>query len=322
MSILIVEPVDPDVMAWLAQRHALQVAPDLAHDPAGFRAALAEAQAALLPPSVALDARALRPARRLKAVGRVSAGAENIDLDACARAGVEVVRHPEASAQAEAEFLIGALLAMLRRVPVFTHDGLLVGRELRGATVGVIGLGLAAPLLAGMLRAFGARVVGYDPAVHASDPRWAQSQIDAVGLLPLMQHCDAVCVMLAYFSRYEGLLGERYLSLCKPHQVLASISHSSLFDEAALAQVLGRGRMAAAWLDSLEPGAIDAGRPLHGVATLQVTPHVASTTRESRLRSAWGVARRIDQILGAPAAPVAATRPGGATDPALGPASA
>ena len=59
--------------------------------------------------------------------------------------------------------------------------------------------------------------------------------------------------------------------------------------------------MAAAWFDSLEPGALDPGRPLHGVRTLQVTPRVASTTRESRVRSAWAVARRIDELLsGAP----------------------
>ena len=63
---------------------------------------------------------------------------------------------------------------------------------------------------------------------------------------------------------------------------------------------LTSGRMAAAWLDSLEPGALDAGRPLSRVDNLQVTPRVASTTRESRQRSAWAVARRIDELLAAP----------------------
>ena len=57
------------------------------------------------------------------------------------------------------------------------------------------------------------------------------------------------------------------------------------------------GRIAAAWLDSLEPGALEAERPLHGIETLQVTPRIAATTRESRQRSAWAVARRIDELL-------------------------
>jgi D-3-phosphoglycerate dehydrogenase / 2-oxoglutarate reductase len=122
-----------------------------------------------------------------------------------------------------------------------------------------------------------------------------------------------VCVLLAYFSRYHGLLGERFLPSCKPAQVLMSLAHSSVFDDAALAEVLGSGRMACAWFDSLEPGLLDSGRPLSEVDNIQVTPHLASTTRESRVRSAWAVARRIDELLSqAPARPeFRATAPGG-----------
>jgi D-3-phosphoglycerate dehydrogenase/(S)-sulfolactate dehydrogenase len=113
----------------------------------------------------------------------------------------------------------------------------------------------------------------------------------------LLEQSDAVSVQLSYFSRYHGLLGERFLSHCRPNQVLVSIAHSALFDEAALADVLASGRLAAAWFDSMEPGALEPGRPLHDVDTLQITPRVASTTRESRNRSAWAVARRIDELL-------------------------
>ena len=104
--------------------------------------------------------------------------------------------------------------------------------------------------------------------------------------------------MLPYFSRYRGLIGERFLPYCRPDQVLVSLSRSSLFDDVALAEVLASGRMAAAWFDSLEPGTLDIGRPLNLVETLQVTPQVASVTRESRRRAAWMVARRLDDLLG------------------------
>jgi len=70
-----------------------------------------------------------------------------------------------------------------------------------------------------------------------------------------------------------------------------------LFDEAALAEALESGRMAAAWFDSMEPSMLDFGRPLRAVRNLQITPRVAGTTRESRIRSAWAVVRRIDEIL-------------------------
>jgi phosphoglycerate dehydrogenase-like enzyme len=155
----------------------------------------------------------------------------------------------------------------------------------------------AARSMAKMLAGFGSTMVGYDPALHASDSVFERWKVKPLGLRELLEQSDAVCVQLSYFSRYHGLLGERFLPFCKPNQVIVSIAHSALFDEAALAEALTGGRVAAAWLDSLEPGALDEGRPLWGIDNLQITPRVASTTRESRLRSAWAVARRIDELL-------------------------
>lgn len=303
MDVLIVEPLEPEVMQWLGERHSVRYSPELARDPRALRQALFNVRALVIPPSVALDAQVLHYAPVLRAVGRLSSGAENIDLDACGRAGVEVVRSVTASAVAEAEFMIGALLAMFRRVPVLSPEGLLVGRELGGATIGLVGMVPAARSLAQLLSAFGSRVIGYDPAVHASDNVWSRWRVEPVALRELMEQSDGVCVQLTYFTRYQGLIGERFLPHCKANQVLVSIAHSSLFDEAALADVLSSGRMAAAWFDSLEPGVLDPGRPLANVDTLQVTPRVAGTTRESRVRAAWAVARRIDELLSADTTP-------------------
>lgn len=301
MDLMIVEPLDPDVVQWLEVRYPVQYAPGLAREPIELRRSLTTARAIIVPPSVAVDDALLRAAPRLRAVGRLSAGAENVDVDACARAGVEVVRPTQAGAAAEAEFAIGALLQLLRRVPVVNAEGLLVGRELGGARVGLVGMTPAARPLAKLLTAFGADVVGYDPALHAFDPLWAGWGVRALPLRELFEQCDAVCVMLSYFTRYRGLIGERFLGHCKADQVLVSLTHSTVFDEAVLADALDSGAIAAAWFDSLEPGALDTGRPLQRVQNLQVTPRVAGTTRESRLRAAWAVARRIDEILAGPA---------------------
>jgi phosphoglycerate dehydrogenase-like enzyme len=227
----------------------------------------------------------------------VSAGAENIDLEACERRQIEVVRSLTASARAEAEFMIGAMLSLLRRVPVRGADGAAVGRELGGATIGLVGMPPAARSIAQLLSGFGARIVGYDPALHASDTVWPLWKVVPIGLRELVERADVMCVQLGYFSRYQGLLGDRFLPYCKPNQVLVSTAHSALFDETSLAAALKSGRIAAAWLDSLEPGTLDPDRPLHGIETLQVTPRIACTTRESRQRSAWAVARRIDELL-------------------------
>ena len=298
--VLIVEPLDPEVMQWLVARHPVRYAPDLARDLTALRQALPNVRALIIPPTVALDAATLAQAPLLKAVGRLSAGAENIDFEACARAGAEVVRPGDATALAEAEFMLGALLQMLRRVPVVNAEGLLVGRELTGSTVGLVGMMPVVQPFGQLLGAFGAHVIGYDPALHANDPLWANWLVEPVGLRELMERSDCVCVTLSYFTRYQGLLGERYLAFCKPNQVLVSLSSTALFDETCLANVLGSGRMAAAWFDSLEPGLLAPGRPLHQLDTLQVTPRLAGTTRESRVRAAWEVARRIDALLAPP----------------------
>lgn len=297
MDLLIVEPLDAEVLHWLSARHPLQFAPELAQDLSAFRAVLAGVRAMIIPPSVPVDASVLQRAPRLRAVGRLSVGAENIDLDACDLAGVEVVRPATASATSEAEFVIGALLQLLRRVPVLSGEGLLVGRELGAATVGIAGMTPTVKPLVQLLGAFGSRVLGYDPAVHATDSLWAQSGLEPVALREMMQTCDAVCVLLPYYQRYVGVFGERVLAAAKPNQVLVSLAHSSLFEERALARALTEGPLAAAWFDCLEPGALDPGRPLRHIDTLQVTPRVSGTTQESRVRSAWSVARRIDDLL-------------------------
>ena len=324
MSVLIVEPLDGEVLHWLSERHPVRFAPELARDPKAFRHALASVRAVITPPSLALDAEALRWAPHLRIVGRLSVGGENIDLQTCARIGIEIVRPSDASARAEAEFVIGALLQMLRRVPVLSDEGLLVGRELGGSTVGIVGLSPTVDVLVPLLAAFGAHVLGYDPALHATDPAWQQVGVKAIGLTELMRQSDAVCVLLGYYPRYVGLFGERLLSECRRDQVLVNLSHSSLFNQTSLAQALTVGPLAAAWFDSVEPGLLDPGRPLCHVDALQTTPRISGTTLQSRSRSAWSVVRRIDQLL--QSVPESASfrqkRSAGSVDPADGPATA
>ena len=104
MDLLIVEPLEPEVVQWLEARYSVQSAPQLAQDPLALRRVLGQARAIIVPSSVAVDATLLKAAPRLKAIGRLSAGVETIDLEACALAGIEVVRPNGASAAAEAEF--------------------------------------------------------------------------------------------------------------------------------------------------------------------------------------------------------------------------
>lgn len=301
MSVLILEPLEADVVQWLGERHDARFAPELVGDFDGLVEALQNASALVAPPEVRIDAALVRSAPMLRVIGRASGGMENIDVEACRNAGVEVVRSQASTASAEAEFAIGALLSLLRRVPVEGSDGLKVGRELGCSTIGVLGLTPAAQVLTQLLHAFGTRVIGYDPAVHPSDATWARWGIEAVSLSLLMEQSDGLVLLLPYYDRYRGIVGERQLEVARPGQVVVGLSQSGLVHEAALARGLRGGRLSAAWFDSLEPGWLESGRPLHGMAKLQVTPRLAGTTRESRVRAAWAVARGIDVLLSPPA---------------------
>lgn len=295
MDLLIVEPIETEVLQWLQARHRVRYAPELARDPRGFRQQLFNVRAALLPPQLRVDAELLSFAPLMRAVGRIGPGLENIDVDACGKAGVELVRGAASTAPAEAEFVIGTLIMLMR--PGTLAGRASGGRELASATVGLVGLVPAARSIAALLSGFGSRLVGYDPTLHASDLLWGRWRIEPLSLRELLETADAVCVQLPYYSRYHGLFGQRYLPTGKPGQVLVSTSHSALFDDAALATALRSGRLAAAWLDSVEPGLLDAGRPLHGLANLHTSSRLAGYTQESRVRCVWSVAQRLDEVL-------------------------
>jgi D-3-phosphoglycerate dehydrogenase len=146
----------------------------------------------------------------------------------------------------------------------------------------------------------GAKLIGYDPAVHHTAPIWSRLQVQPVSLQDLMAHSEAISVQVIYASRYQGFINDKLLAHCKPGQIWVGISRSQLFDAQALAKALLDGRIEACMLDGAEAGFASKGTPLHEVTNLYLTPRLGSHTRESRLRASWYVAHRIHETLAAP----------------------
>lgn len=296
MDVLIVEPFDPEVVRWLAGRHAVCEAPGLAANPLALQELLPHVRALVAPATLRLDPPMLRRARTLRVLAHPGATSQELlDIDACERAGVEVVRGTAAQAPAQAEFVIAGLLTMLRDTTP--------ARELGGTTVGLFGMQPAARALVPMLEAFGCRVVGYDPSVHANDVLWERWQVEPLALGEFFGACDLVCVLLPMFSRYRGLIGERLLASSRPGQRILSLTHASVFDEAALAVALADGRVAGVWLDHADATLQQPGRPLAGVPGVRLTAQRADRTVEAARRNAWHVAQRIDSVLAGLPAP-------------------
>lgn len=302
MDILLLDRLVPEALAWLESRHAVESRPELATDPSGLRKAVYKAQAVLLPRKVVVTKEFLDFAPLLKAVARMHVGTDNTDLEACRERKVRVIQATTANVRSNAEYLLAGLLLMYRRgigssLIGDRHADIRLGRELNGSTVGIFGLAPTAHTLAPMLHALGAKLIGYDPAVHHTAPLWSRLHITPVGLPELMSTADGVSVQMMYASRYQGFINDKVLAHCKPGQVWVGISRSHLFDAPALARALTDGRIEAALIDGAESGFASRGTPLHELSNLFLTPRLGSHTRESRLRASWYVAHRIHETL-------------------------
>ena len=302
MDVLLVDPLLPEALSWLQERHDVAFHPELADQPLALRKAMAHARALVLPPHVVVSREFLTHAPQLQVIARMQWACDNTDLDACAKRRVSVVQARSATVRSNAEYVLYGLLMLYRRGMVSALLGrklsqVRLGRELAGSTVGLLGLAPVAHALAPMLKALGVRLVGYDPAVHSGAPIWGQLGVEPVPLEALLARADAVSLQVIYATRFRGWLNEHQLRHCKPGQLWVSVSRSALFDPEALALALSDGRIDACLLDGADQDFAAEASPLHGIPNLHLTPRLGAHTREAKLRSSWYVVHRIHETL-------------------------
>ncbi len=303
MDILALEQLPEETLQWLGSRGCeVRVAPEADSDPVQLLKLLPHARGLIVPRRFVVGSAVFGAAPRLQAVAHLGGGIDNIDLLTARRANVAVINPASVTVRSDVEFVLAALVLMNRRGLVshlFTQRDTLPkpGRELFGSTVGVVGLGPMTMTLVPILKAMGVRVVGYDPAVHASSGAWEKLDVPAMGLVELLQMADAVVLNVMYGMRYHRLLGEQYLRSCKPGQLWVSLTRSDIFDPDALAGAMREGRIDACVLDSVEEGFAAEGSPLHGMDRLMLTPRMARNTVQARARAAWFVVRRMHEVL-------------------------
>ena len=304
VDILLLDSLVPEAKAWLETRHSVAYRPDLANDLIALRREAYKTRGILFPRSTVVQNELLGFLPKLCAIARLHVGTDNTDLDACKERGIKVIHASSANVRSNAEYLLACLLLLYRRGIVSSLVGrqqpsVQVGRELYGSTVAFLGLAPTAHTLAGMLHGLGARLIGYDPAVHHTAPIWARLNIQPVTLTELVSSADAVSVQMLYASRFKYFIGSKLLAACKRHQLWVGISRSELFDTDALAAALKDGRIEACVLDGAEASFVAAGSPLHGLKNLFITPRLGSNTREAKLRASWYVAHRLHEAIAA-----------------------
>jgi glyoxylate reductase len=259
-----------------------------------LRAGAAQAEGLLCLLTDRVDAALLDSCPRLRVVSSCSVGLDHVDLDAAAARGVPVGYTPGVLVETTAELAFGLLLAAARRIveaDAFVRAGewtpergwqpdLLLGRDLHGATLGVVGLGAIGQAVARRARAFGARVLGWTRSgrrVEGVEPR----PLDA-----LLSESDFVSVHVALAPETRNLLDARALGLLPRGAVLVNTARGGIVDEAALVDALCAGRLAAAALDVFAREPLDPQSPLLRAPRLILTPHIGSASVATRSRMA------------------------------------
>ena len=265
--------------------------------------ALAGADALIVRSETRVTADLLTRAPHLKVIARAGTGVDNIDVPAATRRGIAVMNAPGANTVSAAEHAMGLLLGLVRHIP-WAAEAMrrgewdrkrFEGTELRGKTIGIVGLGRIGGHVAQIARAFGMQVVGHDP--YLAPERAAELQIKLLPLDQLLRQADVVTLHVAHTEQTHHLINAARLQLMKPTAVLINTARGELVDEAALAEAVQAKRIRGAAIDvfAVEPLPKDA--PLRQLERVILTPHLAASTAEAQERVSLEVCTAVREAL-------------------------
>ncbi len=301
MKIVIAEKIAPAAMSLFTDESRWTVIPpDQAQG--SLPKHLEDADALIVRSAVQADAALLEHASKLRVIGRAGVGVDNIDLDAATRKGIVVMNTPGANAVAVAEHTLGLMLAMARQIPranELMHAGKwekksLQGSELRGKTLGVLGLGRIGAEVARRAQVFGMKVVAHDPYV----PPAIAEQLN-VQLLPLedvYKIADYLSLHMALTPQTTGMIGAEPIRKMKKGVRIVNCARGELIDEAAVAAAIKDGHISGLATDVFheEP---PKNSPLIGLPQVIATPHIAGSTNEAQDAVGVQIAQQVKEYL-------------------------
>jgi D-3-phosphoglycerate dehydrogenase / 2-oxoglutarate reductase len=286
MKVVLAEKVSPATLAVFQAEPGWDVK---THDqlPDGLAAAVAEADALVVRSAVQVDDALLEKAPKLRVIGRAGVGVDNIDAEAATRRGIVVMNTPGANAVAVAELTVGLMIALARKMPAANtsmHAGKwdkknLQGGELRGKTLGILGLGRIGVEVARRARGFGLDIIGSDPFVSAAVTR--ENGIKLVTLDELIAGSDYLTLHVGLTPQTTGVVNEKSIAKMKKGVRIINCARGELIEEAALVAALKSGQVAGAALDvfTVEP---PKDSPYFGMDNVILTPHIAGSTAEAQ----------------------------------------
>src|SRR5438128_11780210 len=263
---------------------------------------LETADALIVRSAVQVHAGLLDHAHKLRVIGRAGVGVDNIDLDAATRKGIAVMNTPGANAIAVAEHTLALMLAMARhigRANELMHAGKwekksLQGTELRGKTLGIVGLGRIGMEVARRARAFGMEIVAHDPFVSTAVAK--EQGIRMAKLEELYGVADYLTLHVGLTPQTTGMINAQSLKKMKRGVRVVNCARGELVDEAALAQALKQRQASAAALDVFNEEPLKSS-PFTSMENVILTPHIAGATHEAQEAIGYQIALQVKEYL-------------------------
>jgi D-3-phosphoglycerate dehydrogenase len=290
LKIVLAEKVSPATLAVFQQEPGWQiVTPDqiAKHGPDGLAAELSDADALVVRSAVQVDAALLESAPKLRVIGRAGVGVDNIDIPAATHRGIVVMNTPGANAVAVAELTLGLMISMARSVPranATMHAGKwekksLQGSELRGKTLGIVGLGRVGLEVARRAASFGMDILGYDPFVAPVIAR--ENNVTLVPIDQIFKQSDYLTLHVGLTTQTEGLINATSIKIMKKGIRIINCARGELIVEQALADAIQSGKVAGAALDVFHQEPLK-DSPFFNLENVILSPHIAGSTDEAQ----------------------------------------
>ena len=274
--------------------------------PDDLYAAMKLADALIVRNRTQVDAALIAAAPKLKVVGRLGVGLDNIDTTACSTRGIEVIPATGANAVSVAEYVVTTAMMLLRGVyfssgevaaGAWPRARLSHGRELRGRTLGLIGFGSIGRVTARLARNLGMEVIAHDPMVAGDDSAWRECDVTSRSLEALLAESDVVSLHVPLIAQTRGMLNASRIALMKRGAIVINSARGGIVEESAVIDALRTGALGGAALDVFENEPLAAHPAWTDVPNLMLTPHVAGVTLDANARVSEMVAQRVAAAL-------------------------
>lgn len=225
----------------------------------------------------------------LKCVGRLGVGLDNIDTDACAGRGIEVFPATGANSDSVAELAIGGLYVLFRNAYHVTDEVIaggwprmrMMGREVMGKTLGIVGFGSIGRALAWRAKGVGMTVTAWDPYIPPEDGCWSELGVERLELDDLVANADAVSVHVPLNDETRDMFDAALIAKMKPDAVLFNLARGGIVNERDLVAALKAGTLGGAFLDTYDVEPLTADNVFKDVPNLLLTPHAGARTVEA-----------------------------------------